>query len=154
MTDRLGGVLGEEIGWQECSSNSGIEARITMVHRFDYRVLKSAWILQVQVNLTILRLVGLSRSRTYQSKEWVESNSHHLLQISSYYDMISGICTWPSVDSEVLTDPWGQPVPEVDTSRILIRSAEGPWRFATGLAKAKAGRRSKIEEYIFMDYKF
>ena len=59
--------------------------------------------------------------------------------------------TVPSVESEVLTEPAGQPLPEVVRLAMVIRLASGAWRALIlarpmGFAIAKAGRRRKVKE--------
>jgi len=58
-TDGLGCSLREEVSGQEVSCNTSIKTCIAVVGSIYNGILEASWILEIQVDLASLRLVGL-----------------------------------------------------------------------------------------------
>lgn len=77
-TNSLGSCLGEEIAGDKSSSHTGVKTCPSMIGSIHNRVLKASWILQTQMDLTLLSFVRLQGSGADISLKAIKTKCHDL----------------------------------------------------------------------------
>lgn len=107
------------------------------------------------MKLAVLGPVGYASTRPNVSLERIETESDNLIELEMVEISSWGRNTWRSGDSEVVTEPWGQPLPLAETLEIWIVTGSGtvplpvPGR-TKGLAATKAAPRRVMKESMMM----
>ena len=155
----VAGRLAEVVGRVEGAGHAALELSVAVVRAVDDGELEAAGVLEVQVELAVLGLLGRVVAGSDVGLEAVEAEGNDLAETVSsngpkQVSTCSSVLTVLSGEMLVETVPCGQPLPEKVALVIWIWFASGPsdqpsgevW--AMGPAAASAGRRKAKERML------